>query len=148
MSSSLDFVKRKIIQKISSTNNNFQNLKRDIKTPMALMSIAAGVVAGLASALLKGFTISVSSSGFMSLSAIGYLLIATILSLFQLHLINIPMKSYDQIEIIPIYQTFLILLNMASGAIILNEQKMYKWYELVNLFLCAIICICGVVMIV
>jgi len=58
------------------------------------------------------------------------------------------MKSYDQIEIIPIYQTFLILLNMASGAIILNEQKMYKWYELVNLFLCAIICICGVVMIV
>ena len=115
---------------------------------MALMSIAAGVVAGLSSALLKGFTISVSSSGFMSLSAIGYLFIAIVLSLFQLHLINIPMKSYDQIEIIPIYQTFLILLNMASGAIILNEQKMYKWYELVNLLLCAIICICGVVMIV
>jgi hypothetical protein len=115
---------------------------------MALMSIAAGVTAGLSSALLKGFTISASTSGLMSLSSIGYLSIAIILSIFQLHLINIPMKSYDQIEIIPIYQTFLILLNMASGAIILNEQKMYKWYELINLFLCSIICICGVVMIV
>jgi drug/metabolite transporter (DMT)-like permease len=120
MCTSLELVKRKIFNKIS-TNHNFQNLKRDIKTPMALMSIAAGVVAGLASALLKGMTISVSTTGFLSLSTICYLTIAIVLSLFQLHLINIPMKSYDQIEIIPIYQTFLILLNMASGAIILNE---------------------------
>jgi len=81
MNTSLDLVKRKIFNKIS-INQNFQNLKRDIKTPMALMSIAAGVVAGLASALLKGMTISISTTGFLSLSTICYMTVAVILSLF------------------------------------------------------------------
>ena len=148
MSSSLDFVKRKIITKISLTNNNFKNLKHDIKTPMVLLSIAAGVVAGLAAAFVKGLTISVSSFGLWNSSTIGYLLISIVLSLGQLNLVNKAMKNYDTLKVVPIYQIFMILMNGASGSIILNEQKMYKWYELVNLFLSAVICICGVFMIV
>jgi hypothetical protein len=40
------------------------------------------------------------------------------------------MEVFDQIEIVPIYQTSLILLNILCGAIILDERDMYQWYEL------------------
>lgn len=58
------------------------------------------------------------------------------------------MEVYDQIDIIPIYQTALILFNMMGGAIILNEQAMYTVNELIVLILCSFICIAGVIIIV
>ena len=58
------------------------------------------------------------------------------------------MEIYDQIEIIPIYQTALILLNITSGSIILNEIEVYHTYQLGELTCCAIICISGVYMMV
>ena len=38
------------------------------------------------------------------------------------------MELYDQVEIIPVYESSLILMNIACGAIILNEKDMYTWY--------------------
>ena len=58
------------------------------------------------------------------------------------------MEVYDQIEIIPIYQTALILLNITSGSIILNEMEMYHAYQLGELTCCSLICILGVYMMV
>ena len=37
---------------------------------------------------------------------------------------------------------------MLSGAIIMNEQKMYSWTELFELFLSSIVCIVGVLIII
>lgn len=54
------------------------------------------------------------------------------------------MKNYDQAEIGPINESSLILLNLICGGIILNEQKLYLWWELVILLMCCIVCILGI----
>ena len=54
------------------------------------------------------------------------------------------MVNYDQAEIGPLNESMLILLNLLCGGIILNEQKLYKWWELILLLLCSIICMLGI----
>ena len=58
------------------------------------------------------------------------------------------MKIYDQAEIGPVNEASLILLNLINGTIILDEQRLYKWWELLVLFFCAMICMCGIYIIV
>jgi len=54
------------------------------------------------------------------------------------------MEIFDQIETIPIYQSSLILLNMAAGAIVMQEYILYTFGELITLILCSLIAISGV----
>ena len=58
------------------------------------------------------------------------------------------MKIYPQLELHPIFETSMILFNMSSGAIILNEKQLYSYIELVFLTIYAFICIIGVFMLV
>jgi len=69
-------------------------------------------------------TISISANGFLGWSLV-YLGVALFFATFQLKSLNIAMENYDQIDIDPIYQASIILFNMLSGAIILNEKQMY-----------------------
>lgn len=54
------------------------------------------------------------------------------------------MDMYPAIEMMPVYNTFLILMNMFCGAVILNEYKMYTVPELLMLCLFSAICIIGI----
>jgi hypothetical protein len=58
------------------------------------------------------------------------------------------MELYDQVDTIPVYQSSLILFNIAAGAIILQEARLYKWWEFMFVVLCGFISIIGVYVIV
>ena len=122
-------------------------MKKYLKVPMLVLSLNGGIVAGVATSLLKGFTLSYETYGFGGFTML-YLLVAVFFNLTQLKSLNSAMEIYDQIDIIPIYQTALILFNMMGGAVILNEQAWYTWAELIVLVLCSFICIAGVIIIV
>lgn len=79
---------------------------------------------------------------------IAYLFVAAIFACVQLKSLNTAMECYDQIEIIPLYQTALILMNITSGILILNEQEMYRAYQIGALTGCSLICIMGIYLIV
>ena len=54
------------------------------------------------------------------------------------------MDMYPAIEMMPVYNTFLILMNMFCGTVILNESSMYTVGELLLLCLFSSICIIGI----
>jgi hypothetical protein len=93
---------------------------------------------------MRGMTLSAKVDGFGSIIPYLYLIVAGSLAGLQLHSLNVAMENYDQIEIVPIYQTSLILLNIICGAIILDERDMYRWFELIFLVFCSTLCIAGV----
>lgn len=129
-------------------NGKYRWLKSQLKIPMTLMSIVAGLVGGLQSSFMRGMTISFQVQGFFDFATIGYLLLAGVIAVLQLVSLNKAMEMYEQIEVVPIYQSSLILLNILCGGIILNEEAMYQWYELLELIACSLICILGIVLIV
>ena len=110
---------------VDMKENEYTQIKRIVKMPMILMTIIAGVIAGLSASTLKGMTIAVAANGFVGWALV-YLTVALFFATLQLKSLNIAMENYDQIDIDPIYQASIILFNMLSGAIILNEKEMYE----------------------
>ena len=51
----------------------------------------------------------------------------------QLHMLNLAMKYYDQIEAIPIYSTSVMLLWICTGLIVFDEIRFYTNLELLGL---------------
>jgi hypothetical protein len=57
---------------------------------------------------------------------------------------NMNLKYYEQMEIIPIYQSSIILTNVLCGAIIFQEMEKYNWWKIMMLSIGFMICISGV----
>lgn len=93
---------------------------------------------------LKFFTESLKVYGITSPVAYIYFTFAIIISGLQLKMLNRAMEVYDQVETVPIYQTSLILLNIACGSIVMNERMLYSWDELSLMVVYSTISICGV----
>ena len=62
----------------------------------------------------------------------------------QLHMLNLAMKYYDQIEAIPIYQTFVMLLWICTGLIVFDEVRFYTNLELLGLLGSAMLSCVGI----
>lgn len=58
--------------------------------------------------------------------------------------LNVGMKFYDQMEVIPIFQTFRQLSWILSGLIILDEIVDYQTYQLAIIFVGALFCLAGI----
>jgi|TARA_B110000285_G_C14620309_1_gene378824 uncharacterized membrane protein len=93
---------------------------------MILLAFIAGVVGGLQTSFLNGMCLSLQKHGSNSAyQTLVFFMVAGIFAALQLKLLNKAMEVYDQVEIIPIYQTSLILFNIVSGSIVLNQVEMY-----------------------
>ena len=53
------------------------------------------------------------------------------------------MKNYEQLEVIPIYNTFVMVWGMAVGMICLNEVRFYSSQKLLYLAFAMGICVSG-----
>ena len=62
----------------------------------------------------------------------------------QLHFLNQAIKLYDQMEIIPIYQTFVLFFWTLVGLIVFEEYRFYSPEEILGLAGTAVICMLGV----
>eukprot|EP00354_Favella_ehrenbergii_P011034 CAMPEP_0170477682 /NCGR_PEP_ID=MMETSP0123-20130129/18878_1 /TAXON_ID=182087 /ORGANISM="Favella ehrenbergii, Strain Fehren 1" /LENGTH=78 /DNA_ID=CAMNT_0010749527 /DNA_START=1001 /DNA_END=1233 /DNA_ORIENTATION=+ len=54
------------------------------------------------------------------------------------------MKEYDQLEVMPIFQAFLMIMWMLGGMIVLNEISYYTAIQLFGIFLSICISCAGI----
>ena len=89
-------------------------------------------------------TISASNQGIFGAASLGYLSIGLTFGLSQFYMLNVAMQYFDQVAIMPIYECFLILTSILTGAVIMQDYRMYNWQQFLMLLVCSIICIIGV----
>jgi hypothetical protein len=65
-------------------------------------------------------------------------------AIYNLHLLNQAMKFYSQMEVVPVYQTALLIFWIATGLIILDEKKFYSGLELSYVFASVLLCLIGI----
>ena len=53
------------------------------------------------------------------------------------------MSMYEQISVMPIYESGLVMFNIICGAVILREDKVYTKLELLGIVISAGICVMG-----
>ena len=97
---------------------------------------------------IKGVTEAYKEYGFSNINLYGYCIVALCVGIFQLTMINMSMELYDQVETIPIYQSSLILLQIAAGAVILQEIRLYTPLQFLIVVFFGLIAILGVFIIV
>ena len=66
-------------------------------------------------------------------------------NIVMLIFLQMGMKLYDQIEVIPLYLTSSLVFMTISGMIILNEVALYTFGQLVGIFFGIVLCILGIV---
>ena len=54
------------------------------------------------------------------------------------------MKFYDQLEVVPVYQTCLMILWILTGLIILDEKQFYGGLQLTAIFASVLFCCIGI----
>ena len=112
------------------------------------MPIVGGLLGGISGSFVRGFTVCLNEhGGLTSFTTWIYFTLLMATALVQLRSLNKAMHLYDQIEIVPIYQSALILLNMLCGSVIMNESADYSNQDFLFLLFCLVICITGVVII-
>ncbi len=115
---------------------------------MILLLLSVGLQNALSQALFK-FVGELTIEGESLLSPLAFILIltGTLMSGTQFWLLNVAMKYYNQIEIAPIYESFVILGKLTTGLILLNEQALYSGLQIVGLCATSMLSVVGIAII-
>jgi len=109
-----------------------------------LITVAAGLLGSLSMSLIKGVTDTFQNNGLGYFPIYIYIIIGVSVGICQLITVNKSMELYEQVDTIPIYQSSLILLNIAAGAIILQEARLYSFFEFLMIIIGGFVSIVGV----
>jgi len=63
----------------------------------------------------------------------------------QLYLLNVAMKIYRQIDVVPVYESFSLLFLIMAGLVLFNESAYYTWGELAGILAGASVIVIGIV---
>ena len=63
---------------------------------------------------------------------------------FQIHMLNSAMKMYEQLEVMPIYITLIMVVWMLTGIFIFNEIKYYSKTQLIVMGAAFAVCCVGI----
>ena len=73
------------------------------------------------------------------------LLIAAIAgATLQIILLNIAMRYYNNLDIIPVYQSLILIMMLLCGWMLLNEIQFYEWIEITGLLGSSLLVIIGI----
>ena len=121
-------------------------LRSNIKMPIILLTLCAGLCGGSSIVFMKSFGEIVNGP-----EVSGHVFFALILvnvgfaaGAMQCYLLNLSMKYFNNIDVMPIYQSFILINWMVSGLVLLDESSLYTWGELIMLGASCLLVILGI----
>ena len=81
------------------------------------------------------------SNVFFAILMIGLGMTCAGISIYSL---NLSMKYYNNLDVMPIYQSMILMHMMVAGLLVLDESSLYSWEELMLLFGSATFVILGI----
>ena len=122
------------------------NLKKYIKTPLLFFVTGAAMLASLSDLQLKmvGTIYDQAYATEDWLLIIGLILGIVFTSANTLVYVNHAMKHYDQMEVMPVYQTNIMVWGIFSGMACIDEVRFYSWTQLGLITLASGVCVGGI----
>jgi len=124
-------------------------LKKSAKIPLFLLAWSAGLIGALNCTFLKvaGEILKINGkdgyNAFASLHLYIFLAIGIAGSVACICILNLVMRNYNQLEVMPIYQSAIIVNCLMSGMFILNEQRFYSTLNIIAIVLSCLLCVSG-----
>lgn len=133
-------------QTIEEISPRSLSLQKNLKAPLVLMCWSIGLITALNLVFIKCFGEIVRSGEVKEkpiLSSVCFFFGATG-SLMMIYVLNIAMRYYDNIDVIPIFQSFNLLMMMASGWVVMDEARFYTPLQIVGILSSSMIVCAGI----
>mmetsp|Transcript_34747 Transcript_34747/g.45715 ORF Transcript_34747/g.45715 Transcript_34747/m.45715 type:complete len:169 (+) Transcript_34747:773-1279(+) len=132
-----------LIQRLSPGS---KRLKSNLKLPMVLLCWSCGVLNGLSLVFLKvcGEIINSPEAAQNVFFALLMGAIGGLCAFVNMYTLNQSMKYYPNLDVMPTYQSMILMHMLLSGLIVLNESALYTWLELLQLYGSAVFVIAGI----
>ncbi len=131
---------------IRETFPEFVRLKRLVRVPLILLLSCAGILSGLCTAIAKVIGESIATNKQYFSWFILYLTVSGISAiLMELYLMNVAMKIYRQIEVVPVFESMVIIFTITAGLVLFDESSYYSWLELSGILGSAVLVLIGIV---
>ena len=124
-------------------------IRRTAKLPMFVVLVSAGLIGGIATTFYKiigelAIENELTQEGWF---VVVLALVGVLANLVMLYLINIAMKYYDQLEVIPVFASSQLVFTILSGLTLLDEYSLYTSAELAGLAIGVAACALGVLLV-
>ena len=108
--------------------------------------MGSGLCGGTSLVMMKSFGEILNGSDLHEHKFMALLFVAIGLSMAatQTYLLNLSMKYFNNTDVMPIYQSFILINWMVSGLVLLDESKLYTWGELLRLAASCLLVIAGI----
>jgi uncharacterized membrane protein len=142
----LDKVPLAMVESISPASVKF---KKNLKWPLLLYCLSCSILSGTSFVTIKSageiwvsnFENSHWSNTFLALFLIA---VAIITALVNAYALNKAFCHYNNLDVLPIYQSCCLLMIFITGLLVLNEQAFYTSMEILGLIGSAAIVIFGI----
>ena len=116
----IDQLPYSMITEISARSTS---LKRNIKIPMVLLIWSTATFSGLNVCLLKCFGEILAVNDFWTMPFMVSSLIVAIIcgAILQIIILNMALRYYNNLDVIPVYQSLILTMLLVCGWVLLNE---------------------------
>ena len=138
---------KELILEISPSSDR---IRKSARLPMVSLLCCTGLLAGYSAVLFKYFAELVVGGKSIKVAALSFPILAAALftNFLQLIFLNISMKYYDQLDVIPVFMTSFLVFGIVCGLIFFNEIESYTWGSGAGIFGGCLLCIAGIALIV
>ena len=123
-----------------------KRLKNNLKVPMVSMCLTCGLMNGCALVYIKVCleiinSPEASSNMFFSMTMCFLGIFAAFINIIA---VNMSLKFYNNLDVMPTYQSSILINVMVAGMILIDESKLYTWAELLILYSAGLVVIMGI----
>ena len=138
---------KELIAEISPRSDR---IRKTARLPMLSLLCCTGVLAGYSAVLFKYFAELLVAGQSIKVAAMSFSILAVALftNFLQLIFLNISMKYYDQLDVIPVFMTAFLVFGIVCGLIFFNEVDSYTWGSGAGILGGCLLCIGGIALIV
>ena len=139
----IDKLPAEVVTKMSERS---ASIKNNLKVPMVLLCATAGCMNGCTLVFLKvggevlnspEWKSNIMFSGLMMLMGFGA-------AFAQMLALNLSMKYYNNLDVMPIYQALVLIGMITAGLVLLNESELYTLGDLCLLSASALFVVAGI----
>jgi multidrug transporter EmrE-like cation transporter len=141
----LELVSDLSIEKVKEIDPESGPLKLFNKVPMVMLMCCTGCLSGLNQAAFRFVGLAFRDGhAFFSVFVVGLSLLGLLGSTIQFALLNLALKNYRQIDVVPVYESTLTVMTVVSGLVLFNESQYYTWARLIGIFASTFFVIIGI----
>ena len=120
--------------------------KRWLKAPMVLLVWSTATFAGQNLCVFKAFGEILSSQDFWAMPFMAsFLFLAGCTGgLIQMFILNINMRYYNNLDIMPVYQSLILIMMLICGWVLLDEIEYYTFGNMLGIIGSSIMIIAGI----